>query len=161
MAQPLLSGEVNITDHEDPFGDLQAQNDNLRLEVHRLELELARTKRENARAIGALRQILSPLRGAIAAIFGEMDAIGGTDEVTPEPTKVNSRKGAVWEAWKQKLPGMSAKFIDALLVHGEMSSAQLRVVMQCRLQTVYEAASKLGKLGLLKKNGGKYSLKEL
>jgi hypothetical protein len=158
MAQPLLSGHVDTSDQDSQ--QLEMENLELSARVRDLEMEIARTKRENARAIAALRQQLNPLYRALQAVFGEMDALGGSE--APESSSVAPQKKAVWEAWKQKLPGYPAKFIDALLLHGEMSGPQLRVVMQCATNTVYNVASQLNKLGLLgNAPKGRYKLKEL
>ena len=51
--------------------------------------------------------------------------------------------------------------ISALLDHGSMTAQQLRVAMQCGNQSVYDTATRLNKLGLLAKDGSRYSLKEL
>ena len=104
-----------------------------------------------------LRKELSGLYQALRAIFGEMDAAG----VAGTPSSVPPTTSAIWESWKEQLPGAPAKLIDALLIHGEMNAVQLRVAMHCHINTVYETTAKMQKMGLLNKNGGKYSLKEL
>lgn len=73
----------------------------------------------------------------------------------------DNRKAAVWESWKQKLGGKQAEFIEALLTHGEMSAIQLKIATRSGQQTVYDTIHKLNKLGLINKNGGKFSLKEV
>ena len=60
-----------------------------------------------------------------------------------------------------KLGGKQAEFIQALLEHGEMSAIQLKIATRSGQQTVYDTIHKLNKLGLINKNGGKFSLKEL
>jgi len=150
----LLQGEV-----DDRFSELDAlrrEVSELRRENTDLQNDLREVRRENSRAVSELRRQLGPLYGALRSLFGELDQFETAPEAGMPTVKIQ-----IWEAWKKKLPGQSAKFIDALLVHGEMSAAQLRVAMQCRLNGVYETASKLTKLGLLNKNGGKYSLKQL
>lgn len=156
MSTLLLNG--NTDDRDSQIAALEAENYELRNHNLNLEAELRQLKRENQRAISALRQQLNPLYRALQAVFGEMDAIGDTEQEAP----VAPQKKAVWEAWKAKLPGYPAKFIDALLLHGEMSGPQLRVVMQCATNTVYNVASQLNKLGLLgNAPKGRYKLKEL
>jgi len=158
MHNPLmLEGQVMPDPVDDRVARLEEENQELKHELLRLQQQVLAAKSEAARSVAKLRQTLKPLYDSMRLLFGEMDAIGGGEE-TPA---VGSREQRVWESWKAKLGGMSAKFIDALLMHGELSVAQLRVAMQCRQQTVYDTASKLGKLGLLTKNGNKYSLKKL
>ena len=36
------------------------------------------------------------------------------------PRDLDPRKAAVWEDWKRKMPGIPARFIDALMLHGEL-----------------------------------------
>lgn len=158
MPQPLLSeGEYVEDTGSAEFDRLHQEVADLKEQLHTAQGEVLQLKRTNAKAIGALRQQLSPLYRALQAVFGEIEASGVADE----PVAGNSRVRALWESWKQKLPGHQSSFIDALLTHGEMSAPQLRVAMKCAHQTVYDTAAKLNKLGLLSKNGGKYSLKQL
>ena len=152
-SQFMLEGQVAVDNRDEIISSLRQENRRLSDEV----LEVRRELREAHAAVAALRTQLHPLYRALQAVFGEMEHVAAGEIPAPN----NPRVSAVWESWKQKLGGMSAKFIDALLLHGEMSVAQLRVAMQCRQQTVYDVSSKLGKLGLLNKNGGKYSLKQL
>jgi hypothetical protein len=155
MPQPLLEGNVEYDERPD-----------LRQQIVRLENDLANTRRELSKARGELagakeaaeniRSILHPLYRSLRLLFGDIEALVG-DSSPNDP-----RKSAAWDLWKQKLPGWPAKFIDALLEHQELSVGQLVVAMQCsRKQTIYDVASKLGRLGLIQNIGGKYSLKEL
>jgi len=139
--------------------ELERENDRLRTENAKLRLDVEEAMRAGIRAVSNLRKTLTPLYSSLQVLFGEMEAVAGS-ETASEP-RIGERQSKVWESWKQKLGGMSARFIQALLDHGEMNAAQLRVAMQCRQQTVYETASKMNKLGLINKNGGRYSLKEL
>jgi len=161
MAQPLLNGVIDPLESE--LTRLENENQMLRRDLA-LAQEASRISMREAgelrRAVTGLRQILTPLRNGILAIFGEMDAIGDpTNGTTPQ---ANDRVRQLWEEWKRKLPGNQANFIDALLTHGELSAAQLRVCMKCANQTVYDTAVKLNRLGLLGNAGkGRYKLKEL
>lgn len=71
------------------------------------------------------------------------------------------KHSGIWEKWKAQLPGKRAEAIQALLDHGELTIPQLRVAIHCGQQTAYDVTSALNKLGLINKNGGKYSLKKL
>ena len=74
---------------------------------------------------------------------------------------MDPRKAAVWEDWKRKMPGNPAKFIDALMLHGELTQTQLRLHAKCAQGSVAGVVSQLYKAGLISKNGGRISLKEL
>src|SRR6185437_5134245 len=155
-----LSSGQQSDEVQDPRDDLI---ESLRGEISGLQQQLQEQRADARRAAVAaargsqeLRRVLTPLYQALRMIFGELDAMG-VNEGSGE-SAMPSKTTKVWQAWKDRLGGSPAKFIDALLTHEEMNAAQLRVAMQCRLQTVYDAASKLNKLGLITKNNGKYSL---
>jgi hypothetical protein len=63
------------------------------------------------------------------------------------------------ELRKRRLPGRPAEMIGLLLVNGSMSVKSLMVAMHCGKDTVYQAASKLGRAGVIVNSGGRYSLK--
>jgi DNA-binding MarR family transcriptional regulator len=71
------------------------------------------------------------------------------------------QKSAVWESWKQKLGPMPAKAIDALLMHGALTQTQLRIHVGCAAGSISDLVYRLNKAGIINKNGGKISLKEL
>jgi hypothetical protein len=149
---PQLTGFVDNS--EQKLAELREMNRRLD-EALRLERNKSAQVEAGARE---LRRVLTPLYRALQAVFGEIDAMGIGDV---QQSEVGAKATGVWKSWQQKLPGMPAKFIEVLLEHGEMSVAQIRVAAHCGQQTVYDVTSKLHKLGLLNKNGGKYSLKEL
>jgi hypothetical protein len=77
---------------------------------------------------------------------------------------VTAKSSAAWDSWKQKMGPNSAaaKIIDILMVHGKLNNTQIRIHLgTSRMQTVYDAISKLNKASLLNKNGDEFSLKEL
>lgn len=113
------------------------------------------------RGAQALRTALTPLYGALQHIFGETDAMGISGSPAQNSPSMDSRKAAVWESWKQRLPGIPSRFIDALMLHGELTQDQLRIHAQCARGSVADAVSKLWKAGIINKNGGRVSLKEL
>ena len=156
MPQFLLEGQADTRD--ETILNLQIEKRNLSLEIQRLNSELDAARRENAKTISALRRQLTPLYQALRIVFGEMDAIG---EDTRENAAVNPKVSAVWESWKQKLGGKQAEFIQALLEHGSMTAIQLKVATHTGTSTVPQVIYKLNTLGLIDKNGGKYSLKQL
>lgn len=132
--------------------------------IDALEDELIRARANAQRSIGELRNHLTPLYRALRQVFGDMDAIGPSDDApftVATGIPQNDRKLKVWESWKQKLSGKKADFIQALLDHGEMTSAQLKVATHTASSTVPQIIHQLKDLGLIEKNNGKYSLKSL
>lgn len=163
MAPRMIEGEV-----EDPESEI----------VRLLERELAEVRRELAqeradashregqalRAVKELRRQLLPMYRAFQAVFGELDAVVSDAEDARETAPgAGDRVRSVWDSWIQKFgPGStSGRFILALLDHGALSAKQMKVVAKMADQTVYDTARKLSGLGLLVKNGSKYSLKQL
>jgi hypothetical protein len=162
----LNPGPQPQPDHRDRvIASLEQEVRSLRMELGDARQEAENARRQSERAVSNLRKQLTPLFRALQLVFGEIDVIapetGASASANTAP--VSDRKRAVWESWKQKLGGgNAAAFIDALLNHGELTPVQMRVAMGIsRQQTVYDTANKLTKVGLLNKNGGKYSLKEL
>ena len=111
------------------------------------------------RAQAKLKQVLSPIYQAFQMIFDELEDVeadtGGSGFVAV-PQSVEK-----WEIWKRKLPGKPAEFIQALLEHGELNSAQLKSLTHSGTSTVPQIIYKLNSLGLINKNGGRYSLKQI
>jgi hypothetical protein len=110
-----------------------------------------------------LRRVLLPLHQAMRLVFGEIDKIspvGNGAEPHAAPQQSDKKRG-VWDSWKQKLPGKRADFIQALLDHGDMTGTQLRVATHTAAGSVAGVIHDLKKLGLINKNGDRYSLKEL
>lgn len=110
------------------------------------------------RGVSELRTVLSPLYQGLAHIFGEIDAMGVGESSAPSATP---QKSAVWESWKQKLGPMPSKAIDALLMHGGLTQTQLRIHVGCAAGSMSDLVYRLNKAGIINKNGGKISLKEL
>lgn len=147
--RPLLTGNVDTRDE-----DIRSLNDQVEYLTTALEKERQKG-RKNEQAILHLRRILLPLFQSLQMVFDVIpDGQGVGADVPPQESRV-------WESWKSKLGGTAAKIIEALLEHGEMSVAQIRVACHCGQQTVYDVTSKMNKLGLINKNGGRYSLKKL
>lgn len=111
------------------------------------------------RGLAELRTVLTPLYQGLQHIFGEMASLGV--EAGAAAHGLDPRKAAVWEDWKRKMPGTPARFIEALMLHGELTQTQLRLHAKCARGTVPGVVSQLWKAGLINKNGGKISLKEL
>lgn len=151
----LLNGAVQAPDTRDQ------QIRELKTRVIELEDELATERRRQARVLSAANEVkatLAPLYGGLKKLFGDFEDMGASGDVAPQSSA--PQKSVLWESWKDKLGGLPAKAIDVLLLHGEMSAAQLRIHLHCRLNSVYDAMSKMKKAGIISKNNGKYSLKQ-
>lgn len=136
----------------------------LREKVRGLEEQLTDERSRNVavdQGMKKLRTVLQPLHNALGMIFGEMGSMGVESGEDATPSPLDSRKTAVWTSWKQKFPGIPAKFIDALLLYGALTQSQLRIHAQCAKGSVPGVVSQLYKAGLISKNGGKISLKEV
>lgn len=157
----LLEGDV-----EDPrdtqIADLEEEIRELKAQLSSAHAAVLLARNNAALAMSTLRRQLSPLYRALQAVFGELDAAGVEDQAAGQlGSKVDSRVSAVWEAWKQKLSPACGKIIDALLTHSELNSAQLKVACRLGTSTVSDSIYKLNKAGLINKNAGRFSLKQL
>ena len=153
-------------DHSAELQRLRVQMNSMRLAIEQLTEERDTARREAKTlqyATDELRRQLGPLHSALSAVFGELDAVPSSHEGGNGHSAPDDKKTAVWKSWIQKFgpATMQARMITAVLEHGALTAAQLRVAMQCSTQGVYDTAARLSKLGLLEKNGNKYSLKEL
>jgi len=154
MAQPLLEG--NVDNRDALIEQLQEEVRTLTRDLLIAKADAAREKRSNATAVTAVRRQLQPLYQALASLFGELDKFEVVDAAQP-----TAKHSTVWESWKSTLGGKQAEFIDLLLTHGEMTAAQFKAAAHCAIKTVYDTTFKLNKAGILNKNGGRFSLKEL
>lgn len=158
MSLSILSA---LPDPMKAMNDLRRENERLRIELAEAQGEIRAERNKRAtmeRGISRLREVLSPLYGGLQMVFGEIETMGvGATAVQG----MDPRKAAVWEDWKQKMPGIPARFIDALMLHGELTQQQLRLHAKCARGSVPGVVSQLWKNGLINKNGGKISLKEL
>lgn len=110
--------------------------------------------------VQTLREILSPLYQGLQRVFGEIE-LAGVGSQSVAAAGMDPRKAAVWEDWKRKMPGIPSRFIEALMLHGELTQTQLRLHAKCAQGSVAGVVSQLWKAGLINKNGGRISLKEL
>jgi hypothetical protein len=140
--------------------DTERELSNLRKSLALAEEELRKERLKNAGIIAGvneLRHVLNPLYQALQRIYGEFDGMGMEETIlgaTPQ-------KKAVWEDWKKKLDPQCAKAIDALLLHGEMNQTQLRLHIKCAKGSTPGIVFRLNRAGLINKNGGRISLKEI
>jgi hypothetical protein len=168
MSLPLLEGEVDdssttVADLRGELGDLRDQLRAMRQERDSLKGQLASI----TSSVSAIRNQLSPLHNALKWLFGEIEFVAPSSRqpsssFAGEAASFKSGvKAEAWETWKRKLGGKQAEFIQAFLDHGEMTQIQLKIATHSGTSTVPLILDKLQKLGLVSKNGGKYSLKEL
>jgi hypothetical protein len=158
MTQPLLEGRVAKKTSDE---DLELINEGLRAKVIALEGELRTERTKNAgidRAVQNIRDALGPFYNGLRLLFGEIDTLGIGESVV---SSSSPRSSAVWESWKQRLGEGPAKVIDALLLHREMNTQQLAIATGYHRTTVPKLVYQLNKAGLLNKNGGRFSLKEM
>jgi hypothetical protein len=165
--RPLLEAHVEPEDVSE-----------LRRRVRELESEigLARTGLKDARdeiqrlrhqsksligALARLRKDLGPFHQLLRVIFGEIDSLDIEEVDAPQAPGVSSREKQVWDSWKSKLGGSAAKVIDALLLHGEMNTQQVAIAVGLHRTTIPAIIYRLNQAGLINKNGGKFSLKQL
>lgn len=158
----LIEGQVEPlpTLEEERIVELEAEVEELRNALTTAKAETRQAKAEATRALANLRRQLQPLYRALQGVFGELDA-AGIEDAAPPAAASNPRVAAVWESWKSRLAPGCGKVIDALLVHGELNSAQIKVAARLGTSTVSDSIYKLNKAGLITKNGGRFSLKTL
>lgn len=153
----VLHGEIE-DERDRVIADLRDEIADLRTDLSNARATANRAKRDVEHAVSALRTQLTPLYRALQAVFGDMDAIGGSEA----PASVGESKAtAVWDSWKSKFPGKRAAVIDALLLHGEMSTQQLAIAIGSHRNNVPGFIKELNKAGLIRKNGRLYALKAL
>lgn len=150
-----------VIEPDDETHALEQEIRALRQELVTVRQEAQQAKREAARALVTLRQQLSPLYRALQAVFGELDAAGAGDLADAPSAPVNPRMSAVWESWKSRLGVGPAKCIDALLLHGDLNTAQLAIATGYHRNTVPQYVSALNTAGLINKRDGRFSLKAL
>ena len=153
----MLAIEGQVEDPE--LESLRGEVRRLRHELSNTQLEATRAHQQSAQALAMLRKQLAPLYRALQAVFGEIDAAGISDN-GGNPAD-NPRVSAVWSSWKSRLGGRKAQVIDALLLHGEMNTTQLAIAIGCNRNTIPNLIFELNKAGLLNKNAGRFSLKQL
>jgi hypothetical protein len=159
-SKPLLL-EDGTFDYQTTFSQMRNELKALLAQLDDTRAQLVEARGEAdlyRRIVNDLRQVLNPLYTGLRQIYGHFERIPYTE--SPQGT-IPDAKRQVWQEWIQKLPGARANFISALLTHKEMNAKQLRVVMKCRIETVYDAAKSLYKLGLIEKRGTNYALKDL
>jgi len=153
----LTEGEPEETDAD----ELRRQIQNLEQDLEDARAATKRAREQSAGAVRALtnlRKMLEQPYRAMRAVFGELEAAGIASPASPESPGQGNPK---WESWKKRMPGKTAEFIDLLLTHEWMTAAQLKAAAHCSSDTVYQTIYKLNTAGLIRKDGGRFSLKDL
>lgn len=154
-----------LTGHQEYVDDQPPDEHELRLleaKVARLDeaLRLERIKTgQIEHGVRELRHLLSPLYKALQTVFGEMDEMG----VQGRASMPDDRIRKAWAKWVEHFGSSSvvARFIEAFLEHGELDSDQLNILTKCGKSNVPTYIHRLKKADLIRKNGTKFSLKEL
>jgi chromosome segregation ATPase len=144
--------------------DLEQENYRLREQLSDKEDELRRERVKTAtieRGVSRLREALTPVYSGLQMVFGEIEATGVGSTTASSSDGMDPRVKAAWDNWKDKLGGLPARFIDALMVHGPMTQTQLRIAVGCAAGSVAGVVCTLNKAQLINKSGGRISLKEL
>ncbi len=154
----VVRGHV-VDPRDEDITALEAEVKRLRRELAIANGEMASAKTEASRAVSALRKQLSPLYRALQQVFGELEAVGADDlgaAFVSDP-----RVTAIWQSWKSRLGPQCGKVIDALLLQPEMNTTQLAIAIGTSRRNMPNLIFKLNQAGLLNKNGGRFSLKQL
>lgn len=154
---PGPQAAFEIDDLGQKIASLERENAQLRRDVATASLAARQAQESAGLAMGNLRRQLSPLYRALQMVFGELDAAGVSEQ---DPAGA-PRASAVWENWKQRVGASAAKCIDALIVHRELNTQQMSVATGLHRTTIPKLIYVLNKNGLINKNSGRYSLKEL
>lgn len=160
---PLLEGTVGKP-VKDEVLDLKRRVAKLIDDLEDLQEQLRQERGRNESlqiATATLRRLLEPQYIALQAIFGELDLVS-VGEPGAAGSPMDDPKRRLWQSKIDKFgDNLQGKMIRALLDHGSLTAPQLRVPMDCSLQSVYNTYNRLVKLGLVSSQGGKYSLREL
>jgi len=158
----LLDG---LTEQPEPDAsrDLRDKIDELesRLNDAREEARKWHEKYEQAyMALARLRRTLGGLYSALQGVFGDLaivsnDGVGEPASVPQTVPVQDDRTKTVWDQWKMKLGKNCARIIDALLIHGSLTSTQISVVTGIHVSNVPKSIYQINKAGILNKEGGK------
>lgn len=161
-SRPLL-GEGT---HGSPITDSE-YIEQLRKEIRNLKNELVDQRtlvNERDAAVAALQAVQSqfePWHKAINRLFDIFEEVGVRGGAPVVTGPANAQSSPVWQSWKSRLGGKASEFIDLLLIHREMTAAQIMAAAKCGKRTVYDVTYTMNKAGILSKNGSRYSLKDL
>ncbi len=161
-SRPQLSGEVQSDEVTRLLREIKGLEQEL-ADSRDAESAARQASKDAVQAVRALRKQLQPFYDAMRILFGEIDRVSA-DSIAEDSNGHSSspRSSAVWESWIQRLGGKKAQFIRAMLDHGHpMTSEQLRVATHTGRSTVPQIIHQLNVLGLINKNSGRFSLKEL
>lgn len=162
-SQPLLEGEVVDNPQADELQRLRDSLSHLTRELSSALEENERLKKRLAIAdapVARLRERLEPFYTLLQAIYGDIEEIGPSEGAAGNGTSANVHS-PIWNSWKNKLGPQCAKVIDVLLTHREMNTTQLAIAVGTRRQNIPNLIYKLNQAGLINKNGGRFSLKDL
>lgn len=164
MPQKLLEGEVMESPADQETERLRETNRTLMRELNSALEENESLRKRVAIAdapIARLREKLAPFYQLLQAIFGDIEELGPESENRGGASSASHVQSPAWESWKQKLPGTPALVITALQTHSDANTKQLMVLCKRGKDSIHQAIYKLNQAGLINKNGGRFSLKQL
>lgn len=137
MSQPLLEGQIVSEEYTE-----------LRDKIRGLEESLARQAKDAKELSSLVMNFLSSMR----AVFNGKQAAGDGETVSvTSPDK--------WNAWKARLGGRHAEFIDLLVISDGMTITQLSAAAKCHYNTALSTIQKMKSVGIVNLSGGRYSLR--
>jgi hypothetical protein len=159
MSPRLLEGQV-LDPKDQEIDRLERRIEDLQADLVIANTKAEKAERNAARAVGALRKQLQPLYRALQMVFDEIDSTGFEESPSGSQAAagVSSRATAILNDWKSKNPTSDGKILDALLLHPDLSVKQMVAICKMGQDTVYAATSRMGRGGILVKNGGRFSL---
>lgn len=159
MIEGVVDRFANVDQRDKRITELELDIRRLTRERDDAQREADRAAEDTNRALSNLRLQLSPLFRALQMVFGELDAAGVADAVV-DPLKSSTQAvDGKWDEWKARLGPGCAKVIDVLLLGGQMTVTAIATTGKMGKRQVYVATAKMGQVGILDRNGSKFSLK--
>lgn len=156
--RPLLSNGPQAVRSEEDYEALQRKVERLQDEIADAKLKIQEERNRSARTLraqGRLRHELSPLYNALKGVMEELPS----DEEAGSPSAPQSNDK--WETQKRLFPGKPSEIIDLLLIRSNMSTKELATANRSDPRTITKAIFILNNAGLIEKNAGRFSLKQL
>ena len=161
--QPLLEASQETRAVNDELRLLRLANEKLEEQLREARQQLHEAQQAAKMAVRAqtrLQKMIEPWWAALSAIRGELVEMVDDPTAGTEP-RVAGKHSAIWESWKTKVSPLAGKIIDTLLLHREMNTQQLAIATGTHRNSIPRAIYELNKAGLINKNSGRFSLKEL
>ena len=158
--RPLLSnGPTTMPRPDEDYRILQRRVEQLEDELAQEKLRTQEARNQSVRvhrAQARLKQQLSPLYQAIRGIMEDLP-----EEDVNVSVDSSMQPRDKWEIQKRLFPGKPSEIIDLLLIRSNMSTKELATANRSDPRTITKAIFTLNNAGLIEKNGGRFSLKQL